>query len=525
MGPKRRCQRASFRTTFVCFQIAFAAIFASFLTAQGCPIESTSSGNRAYVTLASGPEWVLAVRTLGQALRDLGSCLHQVVLLNYNADEGTKQLLASERWDVREVDRIPSPFDDHGSMTRNTFSMLWAYNMTEFERVLYIDSDFLPLKNIDDAFECGEWCAAVSARETQNRFNAGLQVLTPNASLFAALLTGGSLGRYGSYNRGVQGYLNEAIPDWCTAGQASSWEEVLNMVDQGQTMAHQCCPLHVRYNYIAKDCELEPFFGLRTKEILYPEFVAALHYNHPIAHIIKPWLWVWYPVEPVNWVWWRARQDLPGESLRRCIWRCLGVYLPLLSSAVLVVFAPKLALQTWPRVVIRRSWNFPLVLVGATLFVLCVLPSELDALVACTCYFTLKGFLVGLLFFFVSGPRRSSEVSPGEPRASEPLQWVFSGYACEVLEAVFYCLPQICGFDFSSNRNVRPFCSDVIGGLPRWLYETMECGIVGYVAFALYFVFVVVLQLLMVRLIDWFASRHLKWCVISGDVENSGKYQ
>ncbi|CAE8624275.1 unnamed protein product [Polarella glacialis] len=102
-------------------------------------------------------------------------------------------------------------------MTRNTFSMLWAYNMTEFERVLFIDSDFLPLKNIDDAFDCGEWCAVVSVRESQNRFNSGLQVLTPNASLFAALFTGGSLGRYGSYNRGIQGYLNEAIPDWCTA--------------------------------------------------------------------------------------------------------------------------------------------------------------------------------------------------------------------------------------------------------------------------------------------------------------------
>ncbi|CAE8595706.1 unnamed protein product [Polarella glacialis] len=166
MGPKRRCQRASFRTMFVSFQIAFAAILTSFLTAHGCPIESTSSGKRAYVTQASGPQWVLAVRTLGKALRDLGSCLS---VLNYNADEGTKQLLASEGWDVREVDRIPSLFDDHSIKSRNTFSMLWAYNMTEFERVLYIDSDFLPLKNIDDAFDCGEWCAVVSARETQKR--------------------------------------------------------------------------------------------------------------------------------------------------------------------------------------------------------------------------------------------------------------------------------------------------------------------------------------------------------------------
>ena len=57
------------------------------------------------------------------------------------------------------------------------FVKIQAWLLTEYRRVITIDSDAIVLKNIDALFNCGEFCAAFRHSDL---FNTGVVVLKPS---------------------------------------------------------------------------------------------------------------------------------------------------------------------------------------------------------------------------------------------------------------------------------------------------------------------------------------------------------
>lgn len=121
--------------------------------------------------------------------------------------------------DVRVVDIIPKPQQPLGRGNRTprdrskVFSKLWTWSLTEYSKVVFMDSDIIVLQNIDDlfdipidvgeiasAFYCGHSC------DCKNTWNAGVMMIKPSIKSFHDLIDGFDTVVWGG--QGDQGYLN-----------------------------------------------------------------------------------------------------------------------------------------------------------------------------------------------------------------------------------------------------------------------------------------------------------------------------
>ena len=85
------------------------------------------------------------------------------------------------------------------------YSKLQLWSMTQFDKIVYMDSDMMAVQNIDSIFdEYDEFSAVVDAYP--GIFNTGIFLLEPNVTTYKNLI--GTYKEVESYNVGDQGYLN-----------------------------------------------------------------------------------------------------------------------------------------------------------------------------------------------------------------------------------------------------------------------------------------------------------------------------
>ena len=76
----------------------------------------------------------------------------------------------------------------------NTLDKLKIFDLMEFEKIVYLDSDMLVLKNIDELFEKPHLSAVVAGKsyprnEGWRKLNSGLMVITPQKGVYQKLLS------------------------------------------------------------------------------------------------------------------------------------------------------------------------------------------------------------------------------------------------------------------------------------------------------------------------------------------------
>jgi alpha-N-acetylglucosamine transferase len=164
----------------------------------------------AYVTLLYGG-FLLGARVLGQSLRETGTKKELIALCTETVLDTTKEILKRDGWTIRPVQKIHSPYEGlsaRGNYFAGAFSKLHIWNMTDYDRIVYLDSDVLVVKNIDHMFDCGTFCAALRHSDL---FNTGVMVIQPNRSIFNDML--GKVEVFPSYTQGDQGFLNVYFKD------------------------------------------------------------------------------------------------------------------------------------------------------------------------------------------------------------------------------------------------------------------------------------------------------------------------
>jgi alpha-N-acetylglucosamine transferase len=121
---------------------------------------------------------------------------------------------------VAEVPIIPKPTAPLGRGGRTpredrekVFTKLNIWNMTQFDKLLFLDSDTLILRNVDELFDIelkeGEIAAAIYCSfhcDCEHVWNSGVMLLRPSSVTLANLITGFSQLTWGG--QGDQSYLN-----------------------------------------------------------------------------------------------------------------------------------------------------------------------------------------------------------------------------------------------------------------------------------------------------------------------------
>jgi alpha-N-acetylglucosamine transferase len=192
---------------------------------------------RAYVTLVTNRDYVLGATALLRSLRHSGTDADLVVLYTPGVSEEDLAPLSEFGPRLGRCDRLPTseafnerhergrlhkaaPFTKGGKPVFHTpldnFVKLRLWQLTEYERVVFIDADALVLQNCDKLFGYPEFCAAPNVYESLqdfHRLNSGVFTARPDAGTFEAMMT--RLDEPDAFwRRTDQTFLEQYFPDW-----------------------------------------------------------------------------------------------------------------------------------------------------------------------------------------------------------------------------------------------------------------------------------------------------------------------
>ncbi|KAL3520978.1 hypothetical protein ACH5RR_019127 [Cinchona calisaya] len=262
---------------------------------------SSPPKGEAYVTLLYGDEFLLGVRVLGKSIRDTGSKKQMVVLVSDGVSDYAKKLLKADGWKVEKISLLANPNQVRPKRFWGVYTKLKIFNMTKYKKVVYLDADTIVVKNIDDLFKCGKFCANLKHSE---RLNSGVMVVEPSEEVFKDMMS--QVNTLYSYTGGDQGFLNSYYVGFANAHvfEPDLKPEVLN-----SRPVPEMERLSTLYN---ADVGL---YMLANKWMVDEKELRVIHYT---LGPLKPWdWWTSWLVKPVD-VWQNARvqleESLPGTG-------------------------------------------------------------------------------------------------------------------------------------------------------------------------------------------------------------------
>ncbi|KAL1188124.1 putative UDP-glucuronate:xylan alpha-glucuronosyltransferase 4 [Cardamine amara subsp. amara] len=164
----------------------------------------------AYVTvLHSSEAYVCGAIALAQSIRQSGSHKDMILLHDHTITNRSLIGLSSAGWNLRLIERIRSPFATKDSYNEWNYSKLRVWQVTDYDKLVFIDADFIILKKLDHLFYYPQLSASGNDKVL---FNSGIMVLEPSPCLFKDLMEKSF--KLESYNGGDQGFLNEIFVWW-----------------------------------------------------------------------------------------------------------------------------------------------------------------------------------------------------------------------------------------------------------------------------------------------------------------------
>ncbi|XP_008807617.1 inositol phosphorylceramide glucuronosyltransferase 1 [Phoenix dactylifera] len=275
-------------------KLGFLAVLVAALMAGSCWAKT----DEAYVTLLYGDEFLLGVRVLGKSIRDTRSTKDMVVLVSDGVSDYAKKLLQADGWIVEPISLLANPNLVRPKRFWGVYTKLKIFNLTKYRKVVYLDADTIVLKNIDDLFNCGRFCANLKHSE---RLNSGVMVVEPSENVFEDMMS--KVNTLSSYTGGDQGFLNSYYADFANAHIFKPYlsSNVINSrpipeMERLSTLYNADVGLYMLANKWMVDDEKE---------------LRVIHYT---LGPLKPWdWWTAWLVKPVD-VWQNVREQLE-ESL------------------------------------------------------------------------------------------------------------------------------------------------------------------------------------------------------------------
>ncbi|CAN7106583.1 unnamed protein product [Brassica rapa subsp. narinosa] len=175
--------------------------------------ERPSLGNpkrEAYATiLHSAHVYVCGAIAAAQSIRQSGSTRDLVILVDENISGYHRSGLEAAGWQIRTIQRIRNPKAEKDAYNEWNYSKFRLWQLTDYNKIIFIDADLLILRNIDFLFSMPE----ISATGNNGTlFNSGVMVIEPCNCTFQLLME--HINEIESYNGGDQGYLNEVFTWW-----------------------------------------------------------------------------------------------------------------------------------------------------------------------------------------------------------------------------------------------------------------------------------------------------------------------
>lgn len=204
---------------------------------EGPQFDRPAGARQAYVTLVTNRDYVLGATALLRSLRRTATCADLVVLYTPGVYEEDLDALKAFEPRLARCDRLPisegfnerhergrlhkaAPFTKGGKPVFHTpldnFVKLRLWQLSDYDRVVFIDADALVLQNCDKLFGYPEFCAAPNVYESLgdfHRLNSGVFTARPSAATYQNMLK--TLDQPDAFwRRTDQTFLESFFPDW-----------------------------------------------------------------------------------------------------------------------------------------------------------------------------------------------------------------------------------------------------------------------------------------------------------------------
>lgn len=226
----------------------------------------------AFVTYLGTDSFLPGVLTLNYSVQKHNPLNDFIVIVSNTVSSVVLKLLADKRIQTKVVDEIKNP-NNLGSDERGfrfMYTKLRLFEMTEFDKVVYIDGDMLVCTNIEELFHCPHMSAVVAGslvpqNSLWKNLNAGLLVIEPNKLLFNNLIA--AIGMLPSNDGSDQGFLHSFYYDW-----------------PENSILHLNHKFNTPYCYLDDYCQLHNY-NFEYKRKLLDTDIAIIHYWGKY----KPW--------------------------------------------------------------------------------------------------------------------------------------------------------------------------------------------------------------------------------------------
>ncbi|TDH65748.1 hypothetical protein CCR75_002022 [Bremia lactucae] len=296
--------------------------------------QNSPTSRFAYVTVhyegtSRDAEYVLGVQVLMHSIKLTESPYDLVVLASNSVSEKTKSLFRSMGCRVVDVINIENPFV--GGTLRNkgfiyTLNKLHVWNMLEYERVVYLDADNILIRNSDELFLCGEFCAVFM---NPCHFHTGLLVVTPSAAEYQRLLH--ALGHLESFDGADQGFLSSMYSEMLRESKlftpmkstyAGAKLEIKKPEPKGMRLP---VGYNINHKYFYEQYHWKLFYLRQFASMTSPispvkvvvesaRGIPALTVGYPMASVLKPWNWWAGFFMDLHSVWHDIRATLPASQ-------------------------------------------------------------------------------------------------------------------------------------------------------------------------------------------------------------------
>lgn len=157
--------------------------------------------NYSFLTVCSSDNYLTGVLALNESLKAVNSKYPLQVLMTKNTSTVVKDKLSSlgiQTIYVEKEIKLPSEVIEKNnqlgySQWNYTLDKLWMFELVQFDKLVYLDSDMVVLHNIDELFDKPHMAAVVAGKqypgnEAWELLNSGCMVIVPQRGLVEKFL-------------------------------------------------------------------------------------------------------------------------------------------------------------------------------------------------------------------------------------------------------------------------------------------------------------------------------------------------
>jgi len=189
-----------------------------------------SNEKNIYVTFSNNDQYTMGIIALKMSMIDVGCRYDLLVFVTVDVSQEMRSQMEAIKCIVIETDmvEIPKEISVQIERWRPAFTKFRAWQLTDYERIIWLDSDMLLLKSLDPLFELVHpdhpmtMYAAIDADANSCSYkpdrlkliNSGIMVLTPSLDVYSKLIDGMVVASKILPTVNDQDVINITIPNW-----------------------------------------------------------------------------------------------------------------------------------------------------------------------------------------------------------------------------------------------------------------------------------------------------------------------